>query len=62
MSTTAISLPRLARRNPLAMIGVVLVITFVASAIFAPGSRPTTQRISIAQPTALADIVTLVRH
>ena len=40
MSTTAISLPRLARRNPLAMIGVVLVITFVASAIFAPWIAP----------------------
>jgi len=40
MSSTAISLPRLARRNPLAMIGVVLVITFVASAIFAPWIAP----------------------
>ena len=40
MSTTAISLPRLARRNPLAMIGVVLVITFVASAIFSPWIAP----------------------
>ena len=40
MSTTAISLPRLARRNPLAMIGVVLVITFVSCAIFAPLIAP----------------------
>jgi peptide/nickel transport system permease protein len=36
MSTTAISLPRLARRNPLAMVGVVLVIVFLAFALFAP--------------------------
>jgi peptide/nickel transport system permease protein len=40
MSTTAISLPRLARRNPLAMIGVVLVVTFVSCAIFAPFIAP----------------------
>jgi peptide/nickel transport system permease protein len=40
MSTTAISLPRLARRNPLAMIGVVLVVTFVSCAIFAPLIAP----------------------
>ena len=40
MSATAISLPRLARRNPLAIIGVVLVITFIASAIFAPWIAP----------------------
>ena len=40
MSTTAISLPRLARRNPLAMIGVVLVTVFVAFALFAPWIAP----------------------
>jgi peptide/nickel transport system permease protein len=40
MSTTAISLPRLARRNPLGMIGVVLVIVFVAFALFAPWIAP----------------------
>ena len=40
MSTTAISFPRLARRNPLAMIGVGLVIVFVAFALFAPWIAP----------------------
>jgi len=40
MSTTAIFLPRLARRNPLAMIGVVLVVGFVAFALFAPWITP----------------------
>src|SRR5215475_3634647 len=40
MSTTAIFLPRLARRNPLAMIGVVLVTVFVAFALFAPWIAP----------------------
>src|SRR5262245_13846436 len=36
MSTAAISLPRLARHNPLAAIGVTLVIAFVLCAILAP--------------------------
>ena len=40
MSTASISLPRLARRNPLAVIGVVLVILFVTLALFAPWIAP----------------------
>src|SRR5258706_5241101 len=40
MSTLAISLPRVARHNPLAAIGVVLVSIFVFSAIFAPWIAP----------------------
>lgn len=40
MSTTAISLPRVARHNPLAAAGVVLVIVFVLCAIFAPWLAP----------------------
>jgi peptide/nickel transport system permease protein len=40
MSTTAISLPRAARRNPLAVTGVVLVILFVSCALFAPWIAP----------------------
>ena len=40
MSTTAISLPRLARHNPLAAIGLVFVIFFVLCAIFAPWLAP----------------------
>jgi peptide/nickel transport system permease protein len=40
MSTTAISLPRVARHNPLAAIGVVLVVIFVLCAIFAPWLAP----------------------
>ena len=40
MSTVAISLPRIARHNPLAAIGVVLVSIFVFSAIFAPWIAP----------------------
>src|SRR6202451_4755215 len=40
MSTLAISLPRVARHNPLAGVGVVLVFTFVFSAIFAPWIAP----------------------
>jgi peptide/nickel transport system permease protein len=40
MSTTAISLPRLARHNPLAAIGTVLVLIFVTLAIFAPWLAP----------------------
>jgi peptide/nickel transport system permease protein len=40
MSTTAISLPRVARHNPLAAIGVVLVTLFVVCAIFAPWIAP----------------------
>jgi peptide/nickel transport system permease protein len=40
MSTTAISLPRVARHNPLAAIGVVLVVVFVLCAIFAPWIAP----------------------
>src|SRR5215470_12741880 len=40
MSTTAISLPRLARRNSLALTGVVLVIVFVGFALFAPWIAP----------------------
>jgi peptide/nickel transport system permease protein len=40
MSTAAISLPTVARRNPLAAIGVVLVTLFVLGAIFAPWLAP----------------------
>src|SRR5690349_12534614 len=40
MSTAAISLPRLARHNSLAAIGVVLVMLFVIGAIFAPWLAP----------------------
>ena len=40
MSTAAISLPRLARHNPLATVGVVLVAIFVLCAIFAPWIAP----------------------
>ncbi len=40
MSATAISLPRLARRNPLASIGIVFVILFTLCAIFAPWIAP----------------------
>ena len=40
MSTVAISLPRVARHNPLAAVGVVLVSIFVFSAIFAPWIAP----------------------
>lgn len=40
MSTTSISLPRVARHNPLAAIGVVLVILFIILAIFAPWIAP----------------------
>src|SRR5262249_61089601 len=40
LPTTAISLPRLARRNPLAAIGVVFVTFFVICAIFAPWLAP----------------------
>jgi peptide/nickel transport system permease protein len=40
MSTLAISLPRVARHNPLAAIGVVLVAIFVFAAIFAPWISP----------------------
>lgn len=40
MSTLAIPLPRLARHNPLAAAGVVLVIAFVLCAVFAPWLAP----------------------
>jgi peptide/nickel transport system permease protein len=40
MSTLAISLPRVARHNPLAAAGVVLVIVFILCAIFAPWLAP----------------------
>ena len=40
MSATAISLPRLARHNPLATIGIVLVAIFVLFALFAPWIAP----------------------
>jgi peptide/nickel transport system permease protein len=40
MSTVAISLPRLTRRNPLAAIGVVFVIFFTICAVFAPWIAP----------------------
>lgn len=40
MSTTAISLPRVAQRNPLAAIGVVFVAFFVVCAVFAPWLAP----------------------
>ncbi len=40
MSTAAISLPRIARHNPLAAIGVILVTLFVLAAIFAPWLAP----------------------
>jgi peptide/nickel transport system permease protein len=40
LSTASISLPRVARHNPLAAIGVVLVIIFIFFAIFAPWIAP----------------------
>ncbi len=40
MATTAISLPRLARHNPLAAIGLVFVAFFVICALFAPWIAP----------------------
>ncbi len=40
MATTAISLPRLARRNPLAAIGLVFVVFFTLCAILAPWIAP----------------------
>jgi len=40
VATTTISLPRAARRNPLATIGVVLVVIFVVFALFAPWIAP----------------------
>lgn len=40
MPTAAISLPRLARHNPLATVGVVLVAVFVLCAVFAPWLAP----------------------
>jgi peptide/nickel transport system permease protein len=40
MSTAAISLPRLARHNPLAAIGIVLVVFFIVCAVFAPWIAP----------------------
>ena len=40
MSTAAISLPHLARHNPLAAVGVLLVALFVLSALFAPWIAP----------------------
>jgi len=40
MSTLAISLPRLARHNPLAAVGVVLVALFALGALFAPWIAP----------------------
>ncbi len=40
MSTATISLPRLARHNPLAAVGVVLVVVFVFFALFAPWVAP----------------------
>ncbi len=40
MSTLAISLPRVARHNPLAAVGVFLVAVFVFSAVFAPWIAP----------------------
>ncbi len=40
MSTLAISLPRIARHNPLAAVGVALVCVFVIAAIFAPWISP----------------------
>ncbi len=40
MSTAAISLPRVARSNPLAATGVVLVVVFVIFALFAPWIAP----------------------
>jgi peptide/nickel transport system permease protein len=40
MSTLAISLPRIARRNPLAAVGIVLVVIFLICALFAPWIAP----------------------
>src|SRR5271157_1473435 len=40
MSTLAISLPRIARHNPLAAVGVVLMAVFVLCALFAPWVAP----------------------
>ena len=40
MSTAAISLPRLARHNPLAAIGILFVVGFIFCALFAPWIAP----------------------
>jgi peptide/nickel transport system permease protein len=40
MSTATISLPRIARRNPLAIAGIILVIVFTLCALFAPWIAP----------------------
>lgn len=40
MSATTISLPRVARHNPLAAVGVILVVIFILCAIFAPWIAP----------------------
>jgi len=40
VSTAAISLPRLARHNPLAAIGILLVVVFIFCALFAPWIAP----------------------
>ncbi len=40
MSTAAISLPRLARHNPLAVFGIVLVVFFIMGAVLAPWIAP----------------------
>ena len=40
MSTISISLPRAARHNPLAAVGIILVIIFVVFAVFAPWIAP----------------------
>jgi len=54
VSTTPISLPRLARRNPLAAIGTVFVVFFVLCAIFAPWIAP--------QDPARIDLATRLAH
>jgi len=40
MSTVSISLPRAARHNPLAAVGVILVVVFIVCAVFAPWIAP----------------------
>src|SRR5579871_3892108 len=52
MSTSAISLPRLARHNPLAAVGIMLVLLFVLWAMFAPCLAPRA-RAPIVLPTRL---------
>jgi len=61
MSTNAISLPRIARHNPLAAAGLVLVIVFVLCAIFAPWIAPRDPPRSISHAAGPAEPFPLVR-